>query len=220
MESTQIIAAALLLEDATVGVVYAHEQVQGKGRFDRVWVSREGDSLTFSLIFRAYADHPKPYLVGMAAGLAVARTIGCRLRWPNDLTFDGLKVGGILTQLLPDAMGRKVPVVGIGLNLNQTGFPPEIAEIATSLHLVTRETYLPEQIAQRIVEAFSSLPEPDHWVNLAQAWAEYDATPGKQYRLASGETSIAERIGPDGELICTVNGMPRTVMAAEAIFGA
>jgi len=217
--STQSLAATYLLEDSPIGVIYAHEQTQGKGRFDRTWVSQTGDSLTYSLIFRAYPDHPKPYLIGMAAALAVAGVLHCKLRWPNDLVFGELKVGGILTQLMPDSKGRLVAVVGIGINLNQQSFPPEIAEIATSLSLARGGHYDPELIGHKIVERFASLPEPDEWGDLLPIWDLFDVTPGKKYKLVSGEVSTALGIGSEGQLLCSVEGESRTVLAAEAMFG-
>lgn len=219
VESTQSIAAKALLEGDPTGVVFAHEQTSGKGRFGRTWISKEGDSLTFSMIFRAYADHPRPYLVAMAASLAAAGVLHCQLRWPNDLVVGGLKLGGILTELLPDSQGRLVPVVGIGINLNQSAFPPEIETIATSLSLVRGGNYDPQLIAHRIVERLASLPEPTKWTDLQPVWDLFDATPGKRYRLQSGEEAVALGIGSEGQLLCAVDGESRAVLAAEALFG-
>jgi len=217
--STQNVAAQILRDGTSHGVVYAHQQVGGRGRFDRVWLSQKGDSLTFSLIFRAYADHPKPYLVGMSAALAAAGVLHCQLRWPNDLTFGELKLGGILTELIPDLAGRLVPVVGIGINLNQTSFPPEIAEIATSMAMSRGGTYDPEMIAHKIVQRLASLPEPTSWSVIQPIWNLFDHTPGKKYRLASGETAVALGIGSDGQLMCSVDGESQAILAAEALFG-
>lgn len=219
VETTQSLAAAYLRNSEPVGVIFAHEQTAGKGRMGRTWLSKEGDSLTFSLLFRAYADHPKPYLVGMAAALAAAGVLHCQLRWPNDLVFGPLKVGGILTELLPDAEGRLVPVVGIGINLNQTDFAPEIASFATSLSKARGGHYNPQLIAHRIVERFATLPEPTAWSALAPIWSLFDFTPGKHYKLPSGEEAIALGIGSEGQLLCSVDGESRAVLAAEALFG-
>ncbi len=219
VDSTQSIAAKVLAEDAPFGVVYAHEQTAGKGRLGRTWVSKEGDSLTFSLIFRAYADHPKPYLIGMATALAAAGVLHCQIRWPNDLVFGPLKAGGILTELVPDAQGRLVAVVGVGINLNQTEFPDEIKSIATSLALERGGYHDPQLIAHRIIERLASLPEPDSWPALEPIWRLFDFTPGKKYKLTTGEDAVALGIGSEGQLLCSVNGESRTVLAAEAIFG-
>ena len=217
--STQALAAKYVLDGSKIGVVYAHEQTGGRGRFDRTWLSKEGDSLTFSLIFRAYADHPNAYLIGMSAALAAAGVLHCQVRWPNDLTVGELKLGGILTELLPDSEGRLIPVVGIGINLNQTEFPSELKEIATSVHLSRGGSYDPQLIAHRIVERFASLPEPNKWSDLLPIWNVFDNTPGKKYRMQSGEVGVALGIGSDGQLLCSVDGESRTVLAAEAIFG-
>ena len=217
--STQNLAAQALRENSPYGVIYAHQQTGGRGRFDRIWVSQEGDSLTFSLIFRAYADHPKPYLVGMTAALAAAGVLHSQLRWPNDLTIGELKLGGILTELLPDHEGRLIPVVGIGINLNQQTFPNEIAEIATSLAMSRGGQYDPQFIAHKIIQRIESLPEPTTWSAIQPIWSLFDHTPGKRYRLATGETAIALGIGSDGQLMCSVDGESQAILAAEALFG-
>ena len=219
VDTTQSAAARYLLNADPIGVVLAKEQTAGKGRLGRVWLSTVGDSLTFSLILRAYADYPQPHLIGMACSLAAAGVLHCQLRWPNDLTFGEKKLGGILTELLPDSSGRLVPVVGIGINLNQREFPPEIESIATSLHLARGGTYDPQMIAHRIVERIKMLPEPTDWSELAPIWNVFDNTPGKRYKLPNGEQALALGLGSKGELMCSVEGETRTILAAEAIFG-
>lgn len=220
VDSTQTLAGVVLREDRPYGGVLAQEQTAGKGRFDRIWLSRRGESLTMSLIFRDYADHPQPYLVGMAAALAAAGALHCQLRWPNDLVVGERKLGGILTELLPDASGRATPVVGIGVNLNQAAFPPEIEHRATSLHLAHGGTYGAKTVAEAIVDRLVRLPEAESWADLAPIWSLFDFTPGKKYVLPTGETAVALGIGPEGQLLCSVDGESRSVLAAEALFGA
>lgn len=222
VDSTQSVVAQYLrgdLEGPCPGIVYARNQTEGKGRFGRTWVSRPDDSLTFSMVFSQYAGHEKPWLIGMAVALAAAGVVHCQLRWPNDLTIMEKKLGGILTELLPDTEGRLVPVVGVGINVNQTEFPPEIAETATSLALHRPGPFEPRKIAEKIVARLDDLPEPVAWADLGPIWSLFDATPGKRYRLQSGEEAVAIGVGPDGELLCAVHGETRTVVAAEAHFG-
>ncbi len=219
VDSTQNVAAKILTSDEPYGVVLAHNQTQGKGRMGRTWISQRGDSLTMSLIFRGYGDHPRPYLVGMAAAAAAAGALHCQLRWPNDLVVGTRKVGGILSEIMKDKDGRGIPVVGIGINLNQTAFPPEIEDIASSLHLAHGGTYVAEAIAASIIKRIDLLPEPTDWPTLAPVWDLFDRTPGKMYRLTSGDYAVALGVGSDGQLLCSVDGESQSVMAAEAIFG-
>lgn len=219
VESTQLIAAQRLKNGDPIGVVFAKHQTQGKGRFDREWHSKEGDSLTMSLIFRDYADHPAPHLIGMAVACTVAGAIHSELQWPNDLVFGDKKVGGILTELLPDEKGKRVPVVGIGLNLNQKMFPEEIKDRAISLAMYRGGAYDSETMAKRIIERLPLLPEPNSWADLRPVWMLFDHTPGKSYKLPDGSEGIALGVGPEGRLICAVDGESTSVLAAEAIFG-
>jgi BirA family biotin operon repressor/biotin-[acetyl-CoA-carboxylase] ligase len=104
------------------------DQTAGRGRLDRVWSAPPGTSLAVSVL--VLADTPSFQArafgwVTIAAGLAMAdavagvipgdRRVG--LKWPNDVQIDGLKVCGILAELLPDATGL---VVGAGVNVAMT----------------------------------------------------------------------------------------------------
>jgi BirA family biotin operon repressor/biotin-[acetyl-CoA-carboxylase] ligase len=167
----------------------------------------------------AYADHPKPWLVGMAVGLGVARALECQIRWPNDVVSRGKKIGGILTEMFEDAKGRRVPVVGIGVNVNQPNFPDEIAVFATSVYLEYGDEPEPVEVARAIIQSVRSLHEPTSWSVLSELWQERDDTPGKLYRSPTGEDAVAVGVGPEGELIATVDGKMKTFLAAEALFG-
>lgn len=219
VDSTQLIAAQRLKNGDPIGVVFARHQTQGKGRFNRDWHSQKGESLTMSLIFRDYADHPTPHLIGMAVACAVAGALHCELQWPNDLVFGNKKVGGILTELLPDENGKRVPVVGIGLNLNQTQFPEEIKNRAISLAMHRGGSYDAEIIAKKVIDRLPILPEPNTWADLQPIWMLFDRTPGKSYKLPDGSEGLALGVGPEGRLFCAVEGESTSVLAAEAIFG-
>ena len=215
VESTQQLAAELLRAEASVAVVLANEQTGGVGRFGRPWHSPAGTSLSMSLILRDYRDYPAPQFVGMAIAVAAAAALHCQLAWPNDLVIGERKLGGILTEIVDG-----VPIVGIGANLDVESFPDEIAQRATSLRLTYGGTHAPREVAERIVSGLKNLPEPDSWADLAPIWSMFDHTPGKRYRLPSGDEAIALGIGGDGRLLCSVHGETQSVMVAEALFGA
>lgn len=218
-ESTQSVVADALRAGEAVGAVLALHQTRGRGRFDREWISEPGASLNLSFPMRAYADRDEPWLVGMAVAIAAAGAVHAELRWPNDLVLQGSKLGGILTEIVEDKEGRKVPVVGVGLNLNQTSFPQSIKATATSLALHREGPFLPEDVARTLFDRFADTPEPDTWQSLEKAWGLFDDTPGKHYRLPDGREAVALGIGPHGELLCSIAGESATVLAADALFG-
>jgi len=146
--STMTEAARLAREDCPSGtLVGAKEQKAGIGRHGRTWHSppRSGLYVSFVLRLPVAADH-LPLLmlaVGLAVRDAIVETSGLApdLRWPNDVLLNGKKCAGILAQMEGGAI-----VVGIGINVNHSSFPPRLAGIATSLRLegarVTRENIL------------------------------------------------------------------------------
>ena len=137
-------AAALADRGAASGtVIGADEQTAGHGRYNRTWHSEKDAGLYQSVILRLPLAAPTMPVVTLALGLATAQAIqrvsgnACDLRWPNDVLIGGRKSAGILVQLHGAAI-----VAGIGINLSERAFPPEIADIATSVGPVNREDLL------------------------------------------------------------------------------
>lgn len=154
--STNDVAATL----ADGAVVLADEQHAGRGRRGHVWFSPPGSGLYVSVVLspaRARVDPGRAtVLLTLMAGVALAEGIGVAtglrvdLKWPNDLQITRRKLGGILAEASgADALSERV-VVGYGINVATTAFPPELSDRATSLeselgrgvdrHLVLVET--------------------------------------------------------------------------------
>ena len=149
-------------------VLLANEQVSGKGRLGRTWVSPAGSQLILSVLI---LPETLEYLgtLPLASGLAVTDTVeGSVLKWPNDVHIDGNKLCGILAEAGPvGAAFKSAPktefnkaevnkaevapkteagatlsarvVVGMGLNVTLTREQLPI-EKATSLALEGRDT--------------------------------------------------------------------------------
>jgi BirA family biotin operon repressor/biotin-[acetyl-CoA-carboxylase] ligase len=111
-DSTNARAHDLAVRGAPHGtLVTAGQQTAGRGRQGRTWTAPAGRALLCSLVLRE-----PPALVSLAAGVAVADVAGegARLKWPNDVLIDGLKVAGILVEGRPQ---ERWAVLGIGLNV-------------------------------------------------------------------------------------------------------
>lgn len=76
-------------------------------------------------------------LAGMACARAVREETGLKaeIKWPNDLVLSGKKICGILTEMSTELEEIHYICTGIGINVNQTEFPEEIRNTATSLKL-------------------------------------------------------------------------------------
>lgn len=112
----------------------AAAQTAGRGTQGRRWVSARGEGLFLSVVLLPEAPAPEPAGVTMSAGLAVldaVRSLGVdapdlRLDWPNDVMAGPAKLSGILVESRGFDPARPHFVVGIGLNVRQTSFPPEL----------------------------------------------------------------------------------------------
>ncbi len=141
-ESTNSVALQLDAENGPHGtVVIAEEQTAGRGRLGRNWYSERSSGIYVSILLRpplSPAAAPiLTLLAGVAAQHAVRSAIGLSadIRWPNDLLVNGKKVCGILTEMKAEVDRLHLVVIGIGINVNNSRMPEELAEIATSLAL-------------------------------------------------------------------------------------
>ena len=147
--STNDTARALALGGAAHGTaVLAGEQTSGRGTKGRGWHSAPGLGLYVSFILRGPEDGavPFPHLVPLAAGLAASDAIleaaglETRLKWPNDILFEGKKLGGILAEGVGAGSAGGFVIVGIGLNVRHAAadLPGDLWMTATSLRLAGR----------------------------------------------------------------------------------
>jgi BirA family biotin operon repressor/biotin-[acetyl-CoA-carboxylase] ligase len=125
--------------------VIADEQTSGRGRHGRSWHSPSGQALYLSLILRPNVEAEKLQLITLSAAVAATETgkqftggaTALDIKWPNDVLVNSKKVCGILVESAFESSKVKYAILGIGFNLNQTAFPDEIADSATSLRVVS-----------------------------------------------------------------------------------
>jgi BirA family biotin operon repressor/biotin-[acetyl-CoA-carboxylase] ligase len=145
-------------------VVVADEQTTGRGRRGHAWFSPPGSGLFVSVVLAPAASAIDPArattLLTLAAGVALSEgieeTTGLRvdLKWPNDLQVSRRKLGGILAESSSAGSASDTVVVGYGLNVLSTAFPPELRERATSLE---SELGRPVDRYHLLVETLSAL---------------------------------------------------------------
>lgn len=145
-DSTNEEAKRLAQKDAKEGtVVTADVQTAGKGRKGRSWHTGEKTTLAMSFLLRPYENvgllPDRASMITLVAAVSVAKAIekmmkktGVKevpeilIKWPNDIVINGKKACGILTEMQLNGCDIDYVVVGIGVNVNQDGFP-EILKI-------------------------------------------------------------------------------------------
>ncbi|MEM8487307.1 MAG: biotin--[acetyl-CoA-carboxylase] ligase [Bacteroidota bacterium] len=128
-------------------LVYAEHQAAGRGRHGRHWATDPSTNLLFSLILRPDLPPASLGIINVAASIALADTINrytapisSEIKWPNDILVQGKKCCGMLLESaipVQHKSGSLPVILGIGVNLNQAHFTPDIAEKASSLLLET-----------------------------------------------------------------------------------
>jgi BirA family transcriptional regulator, biotin operon repressor / biotin---[acetyl-CoA-carboxylase] ligase len=150
VSSTNDLAAALAEQgypDSTI--VVADEQNAGRGRGGHTWYSPPGAGLYASIIVDArLGDAPADWArwltlgtgVAISEGLHAASGLPVAIKWPNDLVIapsgtvrGARKLGGILAEARSEAGQLTHVIVGFGVNVQRSSFPPEISARATSL---------------------------------------------------------------------------------------
>ena len=131
-------------------VFVSDTQTAGRGTHGKRWESDSAGGLYYTLLISQPEfdfERVEYYLKGIA--LAVVKTIRIvagiytEVEWPNDIILDQKKCAGILLETASQAHSKNphYVMIGIGLNLNQTSFSPELTPIAISLRQKTQQHY-------------------------------------------------------------------------------
>jgi BirA family transcriptional regulator, biotin operon repressor / biotin---[acetyl-CoA-carboxylase] ligase len=161
VESTNTLAAQAAQQGASEGTLFiADEQTAGRGRGGHSWHSEPHAGLYFSFVLRPNMRPHDALWISLAAGVAVHHAIkhvtglDVDLRWPNDLLIGRKKFCGILTELQSRNTHVEHAIVGIGINVNHTSFPPDLRDIATSLGIAAGRELPREHILAAVLRAF------------------------------------------------------------------
>ena len=214
-------------------VFTADLQTAGRGRLDHRWLSPPGENLLMSAVV-GVADVPPEEVatLPLVAGLAVANmaseffsrrgkaatAAAVRLKWPNDVLVNGRKLCGILCERVEDRV-----IVGLGLNVRQMRFAPEIEGRATSLlrELGAGLDVRVPDVREHVLEHLGAALAQWRGGGFRSVWPEicrWDFLKGRELSVLRVENDaapvkgICDGIGPDGALL--VAGVP--VYAGEA----
>ena len=198
LPSTNTELARLASEGAEEGVsIVAEEQTAGRGRLQRQWSSPKGAGLYFSVLLRPEIPSDFWPLITFVAALAVgdalneASGVETDIKWPNDLLSGERKICGILAEAIDTPSGRAV-ILGIGINLTQAAFPPELTDVATSVSQASGREPEREAILTSLLRAlsrwYSLLNEPGGSEKILAAWSSRSSyATGKVVQVNNGD---------------------------------
>jgi BirA family biotin operon repressor/biotin-[acetyl-CoA-carboxylase] ligase len=235
--STNDLALALAAQGAPdFTAVLADQQTAGRGRRGRTWWSPPGAGLYLSVVVRPDLAIAHVPVMTLAAGVALVEAIrahtgvAVELKWPNDLVIGRpwRKLAGILCEATGLGTVTAAVIVGMGVNLRRSAYPPEIADRVTSLAEECPVELDRDVMAGAVLDALEqqvSLLRAGRVDDVLRRWrsaagAALDAAPVR-WRDADGDhrgTTVG--LADDGALLVREPGQPAStrIVSGEVIW--
>lgn len=230
IDSTNRVAMELGYANEPEGTVaIAEEQTAGRGRVGRSWHSERGTGIYVTLLLRPRISPVQAPLLTMMAGLSARSAIQSQsgltidLKWPNDLMHAGKKLGGILTEMHAEPSQVRFVIVGIGINVNQETFPPELSAIGTSLRAQSGRVQSRMELLVRLLREFENDYNRFLREGTASVTQRFEAVSsyarGKRVAVSSGTenySGVTAGLSPEGLLrVERTDGSVVTVIAGD-----
>ena len=170
----------------------AEYQTAGRGRRGRQWLSPFAGQIIFSFY---WTFDPKKSIEGLSLviGLAIAEVLNVQVKWPNDILFDGRKLGGILVEIANHKNGMLNLVIGVGINVSlpkQTEISQPYAEVCEIDPDVERQTLLPKLI-QHLYTRLNIFEKNGINMEFQQAWKSYNAFSNSEVNVLTEQGAIS-----------------------------
>ena len=197
-------------------VLMAEIQTEGRGRFDRKWISDKPENIYISFVLKpsikigedsSLNNIPQYLSIKLCETLEIYG-VNPVIKWPNDVLINNKKIAGILAQTSIRGNDFQGLVLGIGVNLNFDKTDMEkIDRPATSLNLVLGKKIDRDEFLKSLLERF--FENYDEFLNTGFDFIKNDYIK-KAYFLGNTVTvntyksqikGIAQKIADDGSLI-------------------
>ena len=124
--STNDDAKSFLTEQSDpISIHLTEQQVAGRGRNGKKWISPKGKNIYLSLGWKTTLKYSQLDGLSLALGTVIAKTLNeytdqlIKIKWPNDLLFEKKKISGILVETI-DLNDQIGVVMGIGINVHMS----------------------------------------------------------------------------------------------------
>lgn len=137
--------------------IIAHEQTDGRGQQDNRWESNSGENITLSFVlYPEFIEVQRQFMLSKFVALGIYDLLysfsdKVKIKWPNDIYISNKKIAGVLIENSIKGSVLSTTVIGIGLNINQKKFSPDLS-FATSLSIETGKDYSIESITEQLFD--------------------------------------------------------------------
>ncbi len=185
-------------------------QEAGRGQKNNKWESEPGQNLMFSLFLKPdFLEAKLAFWLSASMAIGTAKALEhylpeVKVKWPNDLLVNGLKIGGILIENVVSGKCISESVVGIGLNINQM----YLISTATSLAKERHQEFDREKVLQLVIQEILLVYQRlrlENWERIRSIYYaklykmaiphDYTFPDGKKFR------AVLKGISEDGKLV-------------------
>jgi len=187
-------------------VCVAEQQTAGRGRRGNQWLSPNAENIYLSLKWCFEQTPAHLSLLSLAVGLSIVKALkkiglsGHGVKWPNDIYWQGLKMGGILIESVSSPIRKNNPsgislIIGIGLNINMSASEGQrIDQPWVSLSKVLGKQINRNQLLALLLEHLINDLQRFDGLDLMQfqsKWQQWDVLHGQHVRILqqNGELS-------------------------------
>lgn len=198
--------------------ITAEYQTLGRGQFGNKWESPKGKNLLFSVLLRPnFLSPDRQFLLNMSVCLAIFDalaefSLGFQIKWPNDILFDGKKVGGILIENSISKNKIENSIIGLGINVNQGNFEGEKGRtsLANVIGNPVDRNFLLHLICKKMEARYLRLKQGIKGLYSDYYLALYGFSQPVQAEVAGEKLQITIKgVEPNGYLITEIKGEKR-----------
>lgn len=214
--------------------IVSHHQVSGRGRRGRAWIAPPGN-LAASLLLQVECEPAVAATLGFVAGLAIDEALRTsvpalqqgdrlKLKWPNDVLLDGAKLVGILleSEVLPG--GRRVVVIGMGVNVvaHPQDAPYPVTALAAAGSTIDAAGLF-ETLSATWLTWYARWQNGEGMPDIRRQWLTRAAGLGEPVAIRFGDETVRgnfETIDDSGQLVVLrPDGQRTTITAGDVHFG-
>lgn len=204
-------------------------QTNGRGRMNRIWISKKGENLMFSFIIKDKNLINKFASLSIASATSILEVfkqydvfLDIKIKWPNDVYVNNKKISGILLESQSNNNELSYLVIGIGINLN-CYIPQEINNIATSYYQETKKKIniqeFKEKLYTKLIDTFDKIKNDNNsYLAIANKYNYlYKKTVYAEYKDKIEQVTVL-KINDDNSLQVLLNNQIVNVFHGELTF--
>jgi len=207
--------------------IFSEAQTAGRGRRGKQWVSPLGASLYFSTHWRFEQGISATMGLSLVVGIAIVEALtqlgvdNLGLKWPNDIYYQGRKLGGILVELEGQGSDSCDIIIGAGINVL---LPPSVtknidqpfADINDTGLLVDRNQ-LAGTILRHLITLLQEF-EQTGFANFVDRWHKHDCFLGHPVQLHMGQRiieGVASGVDAQGGIVLAQDNQTHSYFGGE-----